>query len=65
MTTATSKKAMDTLQTIFSTHGPPKVSVTDSGLQFTSAELQTFLKTMEFFTYVHSDSYHPATNGLL
>ena len=41
---ATSATTIDKLRSVFTTHGLPKVFVTDNGTQFTSSEFQAFMK---------------------
>ena len=40
----TSQTAIDTLRSIFTTHGLPELLVSDNGPSFTSAEFQEFMK---------------------
>ena len=60
MTTTTSEKTMEVLRIIFATHGLPEV-LTDNGLQFTSAEFQTFMEKNGNH-HLHSAPYHLASN---
>ena len=42
--TATSTNTIECLRSIFSTHGLPKVFVTDNGSQFTIVEFKAFVE---------------------
>ncbi|XP_059621313.1 uncharacterized protein K02A2.6-like [Phlebotomus argentipes] len=50
------------LREIFSTHGLPKVLVSDQGRQFMSQEFEVFCK-MNGIIHKTGSPYHPATNG--
>jgi len=63
LTTANSINTIEHLRSIFSTHGLPKMLVTDNGSQFTSAEFETFMQSNGIH-HVKSVPYHPASNGL-
>jgi len=63
LTTANSINTIEHLHSIFSTHGLPKMLVTDNGSQFTSAEFETFMQS-NGIRHVKSAPYHPASNGL-
>ena len=63
LTTANSINTIEHLRSIFSTHGLPKMLVTDNGSQFTSAEFETFMQS-NGIRHVKSAPYHPASNGL-
>lgn len=51
------------VERIVNGYGLPEVLVRDNGPQFTSGELQTFLKA-NLVTHARSAPFHPATNGL-
>ena len=71
---ATSSVTIEQLRSIFSTHGLPKVLVTDNRTSFTSVEFhnRTSFTSVEFQEFmknngihrVKSAPYHPASNGL-
>ena len=63
MSTTTSTTTIEALQTIFATHGLPKVFVSDNGSQFMSAEFQTFLDK-NGVCHLCSAPYHRSTNDL-
>ncbi|CAC5397393.1 unnamed protein product [Mytilus coruscus] len=63
MKSTTSTQTIRVLRTIFARAGLPEQIVSDNGLQFVSAEFQTFTK-MNGITHIKSAPYHPATNGL-
>ncbi len=58
MPSTTSTQTIDRL----ARHGVPAQVVTDNGPQFTSAELQLFLKT-NGIKHITTAPFHPATNG--
>ena len=58
-----SANTIEHLRSIFSTHGLPKMFVSDNGPQFTSAEFEVFMKS-NGIRHVTSAPYHPASNGL-
>ena len=62
MTSITSKRLIDELHEIFTTHGLPEQIHTDNGPSFKSAEFSHFCKK---YGIRHSTSspYHPQTNG--
>ena len=59
----TSQITINTLRSIFATHGLPELLVSDNGPSFTSAEFQEFMKR-NGIRHVTSAPYHPASNGL-
>ena len=59
----TSPTTIDTLRSIFATHGLPELLVSDNGPSFTSAEFQEFMK-QNGIRHITSAPYHPAFNGL-
>ena len=59
----TSQTIIDTLRSIFVTHGLPELLVSDNGPSFTSAEFQEFMKR-NGIRHITSVPYHPASNGL-
>jgi hypothetical protein len=63
LSTATSTLTIDSLRSIFATHGLPKEFVTDNGVQFTSAEFEEFMRS-NGIRHVLTAPYHPASNGL-
>ena len=63
VSTATSATTIDKLRSVFTTHGLPKVFVTDNGTQFTSGEFQAFMKN-NGIKHICSSPYHLSTNGL-
>ncbi|KAI2668897.1 Transposon Tf2-6 polyprotein [Labeo rohita] len=60
---ATSQITIEKLRLCFSTHGLPKMLVSDNGSRFTSEEFGTFMKT-NGIQHVLSAPYHPSSNGL-
>ncbi|RXN33535.1 putative protein K02A2.6-like protein [Labeo rohita] len=60
---ATSQITIEKLRLCFSTHGLPKMLVSDNGSCFTSEEFGTFMKR-NGIQHVLSDPYHPSSNGL-
>ncbi len=63
MTTMTSKKTIEVLRTIFSTHGLPEAFMSNNGPQFTSVEFHKFMNNNSI-RHVCSVLYHTAMNGL-
>ena len=63
LSTATSATTIDKLRSVFTTHGLPKVFVTDNGTQFTSGEFQAFMNN-NGIKHICSSSYHLSTNEL-
>ncbi len=63
LSTATSATTIEALRLIFTTHGIPKMFVSDNGPQFTSAEFAEFMKR-NGIRHVTSAPYHLASNGL-
>ena len=59
----TSQTTIDTLRSIFATHGLPELLVSDNGPSFTSAEFQEFMKR-NGIRHITSAPYHPASNRL-
>ena len=62
LSTATSATTIDKLQSVFTTHGLPKVFVMDNGTQFTSGEFQAFMKN-NGIKHICASPYHPSTSG--
>ena len=62
MTEATARATVNKLRQIFSTHGLPKVSVSDNGPAFIGEEFKAFMKR-NGVKQVYSAPYHPASNG--
>ena len=58
-----SQATIQTLRTIFATHGLPETIVSDNVTGFTSSEFQQFL-TQNGIKHIKTAPYHPATNGL-
>ena len=56
------RKDITELRKLFATHGLPTQVLTDNGPQFTSQELEVFLKGNGIQHY-RSVPYYPATNG--
>ena len=54
---------LDSLCSIFATHGLPKEFATDNGTQFTSVEFEEFMKN-NGIGRVPKAPYHPVSNGL-
>ena len=61
MSSITSAKTIETLRSVFATHGLPCVIVTDNGSSFTSDEFKTFA-CKNGIKHVTSAPYHPSTN---
>ncbi|XP_026054203.1 uncharacterized protein K02A2.6-like [Carassius auratus] len=60
---ATSQITIEKLRMCFSTHGLPKMLVSDNGTCFTSNEFETFMER-NGIQHVTSAPYHPSSNGL-
>ena len=60
LSAATSTLTIDSLRSMFATHGLPKEFITDNGAQFTSAEFEEFMKS-NGICHVLTAPYHPAT----
>lgn len=60
---ATSQVTVEKLRMCFSTHGLPKMVVSDNGPCFTSQEFETFMEK-NGIQHVMSAPYHPSSNGL-
>lgn len=63
LSSATSSLTIDSLRSIFATHGLPKEFVTDNGTQFSSTEFKEFM-TSNGVRQIFSPPYHPSSNGL-
>ena len=63
MQTSTRAATVERLRATFSTHGLPKVIVSDNGPNFTSEEFETFLKS-NGIRHIKTAPYHLASNGL-
>jgi len=61
--TTTTKMTVNVLSDIFTTHGFPRILVSDNRPQFTSSELEDYLFQNNIVHY-RSPPYHPSTNGL-
>ena len=61
MSSITSTKTIETLQSVFAIHGLPRV-VMDNGSSFTSEEFKMFVHK-NAIKHVTSALYHPSTNG--
>ena len=62
MSSITSEKTIETLRSVFATHGLPQMIVSDNGASFTSDEFRTFTRK-NGIRHVTSAPYHPSTNG--
>ena len=60
---ATSLITIRKLRQSFSTHGIPDLIVSDNGTNFTSAEMEDFLRS-NGIQHICSAPYHPSSNGL-
>ena len=60
---ATSVVTIQKLRCMFSTHGLPRVVVSDNGSVFTSSEFQQFM-AKNGIHHIRTAPYHPASNGL-
>ena len=63
MSSTTAQHTIEVMQDIFSTHGLPRILVSDNGPQFTSKEFSEYL-AHNGVLHRRSAPYHPATNGL-
>ena len=63
MGSITTQATIETLKTIFCTHGLPEVIVTDNGPSFTSIQFREFSK-QNGIRHIRSAPYHPESNGL-
>lgn len=59
----TSRTTIDTLRSIFATHGLPEVIASDNSTAFTRAEFQCFTK-QNWIRHIKTAPYHPSSNGL-
>ena len=59
-----SANTIDTLRTVFATHGLPHKVVTDNGSSFTSEEFRAYMSSNGII-HVITAPYHPASNGLV
>ena len=57
-----SEKTIETLRSVFATHGLSQMLVTDNGLAFTSNEFREFTQK-NGIKHVTSAPYHPSSNG--
>ena len=57
-----SEKTIETLRSVFATHGLPQMLVTDNGPAFTSNEFRKFTQK-NGIKHVTSAPYHPSSNG--
>ena len=62
MSSITSARTIETLRSVFATHGLLRVIVTDNSSSFTSEEFKTFV-CKNGIKHVTSAPYHPSTNG--
>ena len=63
MKMSTSSATIEKLRIAFATHSVPEIVVTDNGSNFTSEELEDFLK-QNGIRHIRTPPYHPASNGL-
>ena len=63
MKSATSNATIDSLRSLFATHGLPELLVSDNGAVFTSNEFKNFVQ-QNGIRHSTCAPYHPATNGL-
>ena len=63
LSSATSSLTIDSLRSIFATHGLPKEFVTNNRTQFSSTEFKEFM-TSNGVRQIFSSPYHPSSNGL-
>jgi len=59
----TTQHTIEVLEDIFTTHGFPRLLVSDNRPQFTAEEFGSFLQSSNIVHH-KSPPYHPATNGL-
>ena len=62
MLTISSEKTIETLISVFATHGIPQMIVMDNGSSFTSEEFKTFTRKNDI-KHVTYAPYHPSSNG--
>ena len=62
MSTITSSKTIETLKTVFATHGLLQTIVTDNGSSFTSEKFKRFMDN-NGIKHITSAPYHPSSNG--
>ena len=62
MSSMSSQKTIETLRSVFATHGLPQMLVTDNGPAFTSNEFREFTQK-NGIKHVTSAPYHPSSNG--
>ena len=62
LSTISSSKTIETLRTVFATHGLPQTIVTDNGPSFTSEEFKQFMEK-NGIKHITSALYHPSSNG--
>ena len=63
MNTSTSSATIEKLRIALARQGLPEIVVTDNGSNFTSEELEDFLK-QNGIRHIRTAPYHPASNGL-
>ena len=63
MSTSTSEATIGKLRIAYSTHGLPKMVVTDKGSNFVSKEFEAFLK-QNGICHIKTAPFHPSSNGL-
>ena len=63
MSSMTTQHTIEVLEEIFTTHGFPRLLVSDNRPQFTAEEFGSFLQSSNIVHH-KSPPYHPATNGL-
>ena len=59
----TSKRTIEEIRKVFSTHGIPEVIVSDNGTNFASQEFKEFMDE-NGIKHVFTPPYHPSSNGL-
>ena len=59
-----SANTIETLRTVFATHGLPHKVVTDNGSSFTSEEFRAYMSSNGII-HVTSAPYHPSSKGLV
>ena len=60
---ATSRKTINQLRPLFTTHGIPEVLASDNGKPFTSTEFSELTKR-NGIRHIKTAPYHPSSNGL-